>query len=461
MLKKQRVRLRNWQAASTNRKIFSAMVVVMAMTVLVKFAATAKELIVAGSFGTGEMVDAFLIAFLLPMFAINVLAGSFVTAMMPTYIRIRDGVGMTAARQLFSSVMLLAVLFLVGTALLLAVLAPVLLPLLGSGFSEQTMELTRSLFYGLLPVLVLTGIGHLYSTVINAGERFALVALAPAITPLCSILALLLLVDKWGIHALVAGTLLGAMVELGVLARVATRRGIPLLPRWGGMTDELRTVMGQYAPMMAGAFLMSSTLLVDQAMAAMLESGSVATLNYANKVVALFLGLGAMALGTAVLPHFSRMIANNEWSELRHSFKTYARLIIIVTLPVTILLLFFSEPIIELLFERGAFTAQDTRQVAQVQTYYLLQLPFYMLGILGVRLISALAKNEILMKIAFVNLIVNIIGNYVLMQCLGVAGIALSTALVYLLSTGMVFYSLLSFKVQNESRKNMGSISKR
>ena len=442
MLKKQIVRWNVWQAASTNRRIFSAMLIVVIMTGAAKLASAVKELVVAGYFGTGEMIDAFLIAFLLPMFAINVLAGSFSAAMMPTYIRTRDGAGAAAARQLFSSVMLLAVLFLIVTALLLAALAPALLPLLGSGFSEQTMALTQSLFYGLLPVLVLTGIGHLYATAMNAGERFALVALAPAITPMCAVLALLLLVDKWGIHALVAGTLLGAALELIVLARVAMRRDIPLLPRWGGMNDELRLVMGQYTPMVAGAFLMSSTVLVDQAMAAMLESGSVATLNYANKVVALFLGFGATALGTAVLPHFSRLIANGEWSALRHTFKTYVRLIIFTTLPITALLLFFSEPIIELLFERGAFTAQDTRQVAQVQTYYLLQLPFYMLGILGVRLISALAKNKILMKIAFVNLIVNIIGNYVLMQYLGVAGIALSTSLVYLLSTGMVYLYL-------------------
>ena len=123
------------------------------------------------------------------------------------------------------------------------------------------------------------------------------------------------------------------------------------------MSNELRTVMAQYAPMVAGAFLMSSTVLVDQAMAAMLESGSVATLNYANKVVATLLGIGAMALGTAVLPHFSRMVAAEEWTGVRHTLKTYTRLILMVSIPLTILLFLFSETIIKLLFERGAFSA--------------------------------------------------------------------------------------------------------
>ncbi len=441
MLKKNIASWNIWQATSTNRRIFAAMLVVMAMSVVAKLATVAKELAIAGYFGTGEVVDAFLIAFLLPMFAISVLAGSFSAAMMPVYIRTRDSAGPVAAQQLFSSVMLLAVVFLIAVAIVLAALASLLLPLLGSGFSEQTMALTRSLYYWLLPVLVLTGIGHIYATAINASERFAVVALAPAITPICAVVFLLLLVNKWGIYALAVGTLFGAAIELSIMARAATQRGIPLLPRWGGITDEVRAVMGQYTPMIAGAFLMSSTVLVDQAMAAMLEPGSVATLNYANRVVAMILGIGAMALGTAVLPHFSRMVVAEDWRGVRHTFKVYARLILFFSVPLTALLFLFSESIIAMLFERGAFTAEDTQLVGQVQAYYLLQVPFYMLGILLVRLISSLGANHILMWGACISLPLNILLNYILMQWMGVSGIALSTVCVYAVS--FLYLSLL------------------
>lgn len=442
MLKKQIVRWNVWQAASTNRRIFSAMLIVAIMTGAAKLATVVKELVVAGYFGTGEMVDAFLLAFLLPMFAINVLAGSFSAAMMPVYISIRDNEGMAAAHKLFSSVMLLAVLFLIVAACVLAALAPVLLSLLGSGFSEQTMALTQSIYYWLLPVLVLTGIGHLYATAINAGERFAVVALAPAIAPVFAVVFLLLLVNEWGIYALVAGTVIGAAVELVILAWAATKKGIPLLPHWRGMTVEVRTVMGQYTPMIAGAFLMSSTVLVDQAMAAMLQSGSVATLNYANKVVALIVGVAAMALGTAVLPHFSRMVAAKNWVDIRHTFRTYARLILLISLPLTLVLFLFSEAIIGFLFERGAFSADDTRLVGQVQAFFVLQIPFYILAILTVRLISSLGANHILMWGACISLPLNILLNYIFMKWLGVAGIALSTFCVYTVSFIYLSYFL-------------------
>ena len=454
---KQLNRWNKWQAASANRRIFSGMLIVAMMTLIVKFIAAAKELVIADYFGTGEMVDAFLFAYLLPSFAINVLSGSFGAALMPTYIRTREKKGNIAAGKLFSSIMLIGLLFLTLTAVILAFFAPPLLALLGSGFNEQTMVLTQSLLYWLLPSIVLVGWGHLFSTIINADERFALVALTPAITPICSVIALMTQVQQWGIYALAAGVLFGAAIELLILMIAAKLKNIHVLPRWYGVTEELRIVLGQYTPMIAGAFLMSGTVLVDQSMAATLETGSVAILNYANKVVAMILGIGSMALGTVVLPYFSGLVSNEDWSGIKHTFKVYTRLIIIITLPITAVLFFFSEPIIKLLFQRGAFTAQDTQQVAQVQAYYLLQLPFYMLGMLGVRLISALTKNNILMKIAFFNLIINIIGNYLLIQYFGVAGIALSTAIVYLFSTMMIYAYILNNQFGGGNMNNVSS----
>jgi len=422
------------------------MLVVAIITLLAKLVGAGKELVVADAFGTGSMLDAFLFAFLFPSFAINVLAGSFNSAVMPTYIRTRDNEGKAAADKLFSSLVVVGIVLLVVAAGVLAIVGPSVLTLLGAGFNEQTLALSHTLFYWLLPVIVISGISYLFSTVINAGERFVAVALIPSITPTCTVIILLVFGDEWGIYSLAIGLVLGATIELLILIMSAARANVSIVPHWNGMTTELQTVISQYTPMLAGAFLMSSTGLVDQSMAAMLDSGSVATLNYANKVTAMILGVGAMALGTAVLPHFSRLVASENWGELRHTFKTYSILIIFITLPIMVLLFVFSEPIIKLLFERGAFTAQDTILVAKTQAFYVLQLPFFMLGILGVRLISAMAKNEALLKISAVNLMINIIGNYMLMKYFGVAGIALSTALVYMMSCGMIYFFIYKIK---------------
>ena len=103
-------------------------------------------------------------------------------------------------------------------------------------------------------------------------------------------------------------------------------------------------------------------------------------------------------------------------------------------MPITAVFFFFSDLIVETLFERGAFGSEDTKQVSQIQMFYALQIPFYILGILAVRLISSLKSNYILMYGAAISLPLNIALNYVFMQWFGVSGIALSTACVYLVS---------------------------
>ena len=179
---------------------------------------------------------------------------------------------------------------------------------------------------------------------------------------------------------------------------------------------------------------MIGTYLVDQSMATMLGPGSVASLNYGNRVVTFTLGLAATALGTAVIPYASGIVARGEWRELRRTLKRYLWIIFSLTVPLVVLLVATSGTLAQLLFQRGAFTTEDTQLVARIQSFYALQIPFYLAGIMVVRLISAMRANHILLWAAAINLTVNVVLNYLFMRWLGVAGIALSTAVVYLVS---------------------------
>ena len=151
------------------------------------------------------------------------------------------------------------------------------------------------------------------------------------------------------------------------------------------------------------------------------------------------------ALGTAVFPYFSQMVANRDRKSIVDTLKTYSRLIVLFSLPVTGLLYFFAQPLVRIIFERGVFTQNDTRQIASVLAIYGLQITFYLLSILEVRLISALQGNHILMVSAMISLPLNIILNYVFMHFMGVAGIALSTVLVYLMA--FIFLTFMLFKM--------------
>lgn len=432
-----------WKARSINRRIFSALMTVGALTVLAKLASAGKDLVVAYQFGAGDQLDAFLMAFLIPSFAINLIGGSLNAALIPTYIQVRKEDGM-AATDLYASVLTGSVVLLSLASVVLFALGPFLLRAVALEFSEEKFALTLSLFNTLLPCLLLSGLATTWGAILNAHEQFSLAAIAPAIMAFVTVLALLALTHSVNIHALAIGAVAGAFCHAALLGWGVVREGVRLLPGWSGVTPALKTVWNQYAPMIAGAALIGSTEVIGQIMAASLGSGSVSILSYGNKIPMLLLGVGSMAVSTAVLPYFSQMVAARQWTEIRQTLLTYARLIAAITIPLTVVLVTFSEPIIEILFQRGAFTAADTHQAAWVQSLALLQITPFALGVLAVRLLSSLKANHILMWSSAISLVLSIVLNYLFMQRLGVAGIALATSVMYLVS--MCFLYAMVFR---------------
>jgi putative peptidoglycan lipid II flippase len=432
----------SWQDlthGSVNRQIFGAAMIVASLTILVKLLGTAKELAVAWKFGTGDHLDAFYIGLLIPEFIINIVAGSFNTALIPTYIRVREQEGITASQKLFSSATLWSVGILGITTLLIIGCAPFYLPFLASGFSPEKLDLTFKLLCVISPIVMLTGIVTIWTSVLNAGERFALGALTPIMTPLLTIM-LLVGAPSWGIFGLASGLVGGAILETILLGIALRRQGMSLWPRWYGFDQHLRQVTQQYIPMIAASFLMCSTGLVDQAMAATLAPGNVAALNYGSRITALPITLITTALSTAVIPYFSKMMAKGDWVELRYTLYRSIKIVSIIAIPIAILLVVFSQNIVQILFQRGSFTASDTQLVAQIQICYALQIPLRGAGTLVGKLISTARANQILMWGSTGNLIVNIGLDYLFMNWFGVAGIALSTTCVYLFSSAFLFF---------------------
>lgn len=449
--------MRSWllkiaKAETPNRKIFRAALVVGILTLGARSGATVKELIVARWFGRSDALDAFLIAYLVPSFVLALVTGALESALIPTFIQTRQTQGTEAAQKLLSSVISSSLLVLSGATALLALLAPYYLPYLAAGFSPAKLHLTRELLYLLLPFMLFNWIASCTSAVLNAGERFVLPALAPLLTPLVTIIFLEFAAARWGAFSLAAGSLAGSVLEAALLGWSLRLQGLHFSVKWYGIDPVLRRVLGQYAPMVGGSLLMGGTNVVDQAMAAILAPGSVAALNYANKITAVILSLGAAALGTALLPYLSKMVAENDWMGCRHTLKWYSLLIVSTTVPLTAALIIFSRPLVRALFERGAFNAADTQLVSWVQVCYALQIPFYIWSRLFTRFLSAIQRNDVLMYGAAIGLALDIILNVLLMRIWGVAGIALSTSLVYLFILAfLIIWSLRLLRLKSTS----------
>jgi putative peptidoglycan lipid II flippase len=449
-IKTTRATIASWRNHSLNRKIASAALVIAVFTGFAKIAFFFKEVIVAWHFGTQDALDAFLVAYIVPSFIVNLVAGTLNAALIPAYIQVRQNEGRESAKKLYESTLSISVFFLTGCMALVVFAAPFYLKFLASGFSPEKLQLTLNLLYVASLSIVLSSVSAIRSAILNAIEKFAVPSFVPVVTPLLTIFLVFVGGRYLGIYTLALGLVFGQIIESTVLGSALRRHGISTYFGWHGMDANLRKVVGQLFPMAAGTFLMGSNLLVDQAFAASLSSGSVSILNYGNKVISFPLHIASAAIGASVLPYFSSIVAAQDRSAGFLLFKKYLKYIFLTSVPLSLLLAFFSVPLVHLLLQRGAFTEQDAEVTARVFTLGVLQIPFYLGIILSARLIAAFQANYILTRAALVNAVLNILMDYILTKFYGVAGIALSSTVVYFLLFLILLYSVSVFVEKSE-----------
>lgn len=421
-------------------RVLRQMLTVGSYTAVVKLVGAAKVVFTARAFGMSDGLDAYLIAFVLPSFVCDTLAGSLQSALVPTFIETREHQGRAASTRLYQSVLGASAAVLALSAILVGALAPLLFHLLASSFDASKLALTRSLFWIMLPIVPMSAFGMTWRAMLNVEGRFALPAIIPAVTPISALAFLLTFGRTWGVYSLAAGTLAGATLEIILLSVCMLARGFPILPSWPGRSAALHQVVTQYAPVVAGILLLGGAPLIDQAIAGMLASGSIAALSYGTRLSTVLIAIGPTAVATAILPHFSKLTVTADWTHIRHSLRSYAIVILAVSLPVTAILIFFSAPIVRVFFERGQFTDSATTVVATIQRFSLIQIPIAMVMALALRLVSSLKANHLLVRVAALYAILNLVLDLILTRWLGVPGIALSTAIVQLAALLYLFH---------------------
>ena len=412
-----------------HRGILRVFLSVGAAGVLVKLIATTKEIGVASVYGRSDAMDAFLAAALIPTLLVNLISESMNQALVPTLVRVRELEGRNRAQQLLSSSMLCMCLLLVGASAAMALAAHAIFPLLASHFSPAKLALSIHLFYALLPVVVLAGIATICTAVLNTLDRFALPALAPAVISVSILVGALFFGGRFGIWAMIYATLAGTLLQAVIVAMMMQSAGYRFSLHWYGMTAAAREVAGQYVPVLLSCLVASGGLLVDQSMAAMLPSGSVSALVYANRFVGVVLTLLAGALSTALVPYLSRMVAHRDWAGCRHTLRVWTILTALVSVPLAALLIFGSRPLVHIAFQHGQFGPRDTAVVATVLAMYAIQIPFFAVSRVFYRFIVAMRRTDLVLYCGAINLGLDIVLNLVLMRRLGVAGIALATSL--------------------------------
>jgi putative peptidoglycan lipid II flippase len=425
---------------SMNRRIFQAAGSVLVAGAVVKIAATGKEFLLAGIYGRSDAIDAFLAALLIPNLLVNLIGESMNQALVPTLIRVRIREGHERAQQLLSSSTVWMCTLLIAASLVMAALARVIFPLIASGFAPGKLDLSIHLFYALLPVVLLAGIATNCTAVLNSVDRFAAPALAQLAVPIAIVAGAVLLHGRYGIWAVVYATLVGAVVHAAFVGSLMSKRGYRFALTWYGSNQATQEVAGQYGPVLLSSLVASGGLLVDQAMAAMLPTGSVSALVFGNRFVSVVVTLMAGALSSALTPFFSTMVAKRDWEGCRRTLRTWSLAMAAISAPVAALLIVGAQPLVRLTLQHGAFGPSDTAVVKSVLAMYAIQIPFFVVSRVSYRLILAMRRTDVILYCGLLNLALDIVLNLVLMRWFGIAGIALATSLWSISTLAFLWY---------------------
>ncbi|MEC4719291.1 lipid II flippase MurJ [Noviherbaspirillum sp. CPCC 100848] len=412
---------------SDHRAIFRGIAWVSLFVVLAKVAGAIKEMAVAYQYGVGAEVDAYLYLFNIISWPVGVWFAVLTVVLVPLASRIHREAPLDLPR--FRAELLGQTLLACAALFLLSWLA-LALALSGtwSGLPDEATVIAERM---LLPLLALGPLGLLASLLsawtLAAGRHAnTLLEGVPSLT----IAAALLMLPASGIEWLVWATVAGFVIHLACLLLPLIRRAEIEAPVLALSSPHWKSFFQGFGILLAGQALMTLIGFIDIYFAASLGSGAVSMLGYANRVLALLLGLGATVAGRAMLPVFSRAAARGgkgQWRLVRQ----WACLLFLVGAAAAAAGWALSPWAVQILFERGAFSAHDTQAVAEVLRYGLFQLPFYFGGLVLVTYASSRGQYRLLFWPGVIGIAVKITANLLLIPSLGLNGIALGWVAVY------------------------------
>ena len=404
-----------------------------------------RSVAIADSFGTSPELSAYWVAFRLPDLIFQLLAGATLgSAFIPTFARLFTNKSEDAAWRLANSVLNLVFLFTIVLAVLGFLLAPFLVPAMAPGLGEGTAQQAelRSQAVDLTRIMMLSPIlfaaSGMFMGILNARHHFLFPAIAPMVYNVAIIVGAVAFDD---VYALAIAVVVGAALHLAVQVPALLAVGMRFRPIADWRDKAVQDVARLMGPRVLGLAALQFNLLITIFFASKISDEAISAVNFAWLMMMTPLGLFAMAISTAVFPTMAEQAAQDR-GELRRTLHQSLRLILFLTIPASVALMIFAEPLVALLFEHGAFDAASTNITAQL-------LLFYAIGLFahaGIEIMSrgfyAMSDTRTPVTFAIVSLVTNLILTAILVQVWDIRGLALAVSLATIVEAGLLLRSL-------------------
>lgn len=386
--------------------------VIGGLTLVSRLLGFLRDLLFAASLGAGPVADAFYAALRFPNLFRRLFAeGAFSQAFVPVYAKTLAESGEQAADRLASealSVLLLATGLITAIAILCM---PWINRVLFAGYADEPeiFALATVLTQITMPYLVSISAATLFAGALNARGRFFAAAAAPSLLNAC------LLVGIWffrhdpveaSFAAAIAVSVSGVLQALWV-ALAARRSGARTRPSAPRLTPNVRRLLALAAPAAVAGGALQINVMVSQVLASF-EQGAISLLNYADRLYQLPLGLIGVAVGVAMLPRLSRLVQADDQVGARGALDEAVNLSMAFTLPSAAAMMAMPAYLLEALFARGAFTAEDARNCALALFHYGWGVPAFVLAKIYAPAFFSREDTRTPMRFALISMGINI-----------------------------------------------------
>lgn len=414
-------------------RVARSTMIVMAATLLSTILGFGREVLNARYFGASGDMDAFLAATVVPTILFGVFNGALVSALVPIFSDYFVTDRESDAWRLASTLILTIAAGLSVAAAIGAWLAPVYVPWIAR-FTGHRLDEAIVMTRWLMPCIVATSLSGILAAILNAYHRFAATALQGVFANILTIGFVVVEFHKWGIGALVFGTLAGAFSQLLVqLPPFFALHRFRLVLDWSH--PGLRRLMLVLGPIAIGSAAGQIALFFDRYFASALSVGSIAGMNYAVKLVGFPQQIFVSAIATVIFPLFAGQFASKNRPAMRRSIATGLKIVLFLTVPSAFGLCMLAGPIVQTLFERGAFTPEATVLCATLLPYAAVGLIALAGNVILTRYLFACNAVRATIAISVATVVVNVLLSIVWLPSLGARGLLLANAVSQSLQT--------------------------
>lgn len=392
-----------------------------------------RDLLVATFFGTGVFADALYVAFKLPNFFRNIFAeGAFSAAFVPLFSGKLSAEGEEKALLFASNIFAILTTSLIVFILLLEIFMPFVMEILAPGFENNHEKFTMTVFLTNIttPYLFFISLVTFFSCILNSIGRFAAMAASPIILNVIMILAMYFIGENQPEKAVVTAwsmTIGGVLQLIVIIYFVCKKQVFPkiMMPK---LTNDTKKFFKNLGPAALGSGVTQINLWVGTIIATSIP-GAVSMIYYADRLVQLPISLIGVSIGIVILPTLSRYFKSGNKKAAITTQNRALEISMLLSLPCTAVILALAEPMIYILFERGEFKPADTISTTPGLITLAIGMPAYVMNKIMIPCFFAVEDTKTPVRISIMCVIINVVGNLILIRYIGYFGITLSTAI--------------------------------